>query len=231
MARIKRVILPNYPHHIIQRGHNRQVIFAQNADFKKYIENIQELKIKFGIKVFAYCLMTNHIHLLLQPGEDASKLPMFMKTLAGRTTRYFNLLEGRSGTLWESRYKSSPVQKDLYLLACCRYIELNPVRAGITTDPATYPWSSYIMRMGGDDNEKEWLDLDPMFLSLGETKTHRREKYQTLIHENATPEEFKLIRESVRRGQLTGNSRFEDIVEQIIKRRIERRKQGRPFRN
>lgn len=231
MPRIKRVILPNYPHHIIQRGHNRQVIFAQNADFQKYIENIQELKIKFGIKVFAYCLMTNHIHLLLQPGEDISKLPIFMKTLAGRTTRYFNLLEGRSGTLWESRYKSSPVQKDLYLLACCRYIELNPVRAGITTDPAAYPWSSYIMRMGGDDNEKGWLDLDPMFLSLGETKTHRREKYQTLMHENATPEEFKLIRESVRRGQLTGNSRFEDAVEQIIKRRIERRKQGRPFKN
>ena len=236
MPRICRVILPNYPHHIIQRGHNRQVIFAENADFERYIENIQELKTKFEIKVFAYCLMTNHIHLLLQPGEDAYKLPLFMKILAARTTRYFNVLEGRSGTLWESRYKSSPVQKDVYLLNCCRYIELNPVRAGITDHPANYLWSSYNARMNFGNCDKieivkTILDIDPMFLSLGETNDIRLKKYKEFIGENIAQEEIKFLRESVRRGQLTGNTRFEEAVEQTIGKRIKRRGQGRPFKN
>lgn len=236
MSRIRRVILPNYPHHIIQRGHNRQVIFAENTDFERYIKNIQELKIKFEIKVFAYCLMTNHVHLLLQPGEDAYKLPLFMKVLAARTTRYFNVLEGRSGTLWESRYKSSPVQKDVYLLNCCRYIELNPIRAGITNHPANYPWSSYTERMNfGSTNEietgKTILDIDSAFLSLGETSDIRLKKYKEFAGENIALEEIKFLRDSVKRGQLTGNTRFEEAVEQIIGKRIERRGQGRPFKN
>ncbi|MHB1695659.1 MAG: transposase [bacterium] len=228
MPRTKRVILPEFPHHIVQRGHNRQIIFAQKEDFFRYIENIKELKVEFNIKIFAYCLMTNHIHLLMQPGKDVLKLPLFMKKISGRTTRYFNLLEGRSGTLWESRYKSSPVQKDEYLLACCRYIELNPVRAGITENPGAYPWSSYIARTGGDG--KDWLDLDPVFLGLGETEAKRLENYQKFIQDNVAPEELKFIRESIKRGQLTGNSKFEEAVEQIIGRRIERRAQGRPFK-
>ncbi len=236
MSRIRRVILPNYPHHIIQRGHNRQVIFAENADFERYIKNIQELKIKFEIKVFAYCLMTNHVHLLLQPGEDAYKLPLFMKVLAARTTRCFNMLEGRSGTLWESRYKSSPVQKDAYLLNCCRYIELNPIRAGITDHPANYKWSSYTERINfGSTDEiktgKAILDIDSVFLSLGETNDIRLKKYKEFVGENIAPEEIKFLRDSVKRGQLTGNTRFEEAVEQIIGKRIERRGQGRPFKN
>ncbi len=245
MPRSLRVILPNYPHHIIQRGHNRQIIFAENSDFERYIKNIQELKIKFEIKVFAYCFMTNHVHLLLQPGEDAYKLPSFMKVLAARTTRFFNMLEGRSGTLWESRYKSSPVQRDEYLLNCCRYIELNPVRAGITDHPANYKWSSYNERinfgiadeittkteLGGVTGTTSILDIDPVFLSLGETGGIRLKKYKKFVGENIAPEEIKFLRDSIKRGQLTGNSKFEEAVEQIIGKRIERRGQGRPFKN
>ncbi len=230
----KRVILPEFPHHIIQRGHNRQVIFAQEDDYFRYLENLKELKNEFKIKIFAFCLMTNHIHLLLQPGKNVSKLSLFMKKIAGRTTRYFNLLEGRSGTLWESRYKSSPVQKDEYLLLCCRYIELNPVRAGITDNPGSYPWSSYIARVCKDGNSihygKDLIDLDPAFLGLGETIAARIEEYQNFIQDNIAPEELKFIRESIKRGQLTGNSKFEEAVQQIIGRRIERRSQGRPFK-
>src|SRR5690606_4349382 len=104
-----RIVLPNYPHHVVQRGHNRQVVFAHDDDCRRYLADLRELKEAFGVKVYAYCLMTNHVHLLLAPGESASGLGQLMKALAARTIRYRNRLEGRSGTLWESRYKSSVV--------------------------------------------------------------------------------------------------------------------------
>ncbi|SFL64229.1 REP element-mobilizing transposase RayT [Azotobacter beijerinckii] len=110
MPRMGSIVLPNYPHHVVQRGHNRQVVFAEPADFERYLNDLKELKDAFGVKVYAYCLMTNHVHLLLAPGESATGLGQLMKALAARATRYRNKLEGRSGTLWESRYKSSVVQ-------------------------------------------------------------------------------------------------------------------------
>jgi putative transposase len=143
-----RVVLPDYPHHIVQRGHNRQVVFAGQEDFEYYLEILGECKEIYQVKIYAYCLMTNHVHLLVQPGNDVQSLGQFMKRVAARMTRYRNHLEGRSGTLWESRYKSSPVQNDQYLLACCRYIELNPVCARMVTEPQAYRWSSYRSRIG-----------------------------------------------------------------------------------
>lgn len=228
MPRLGRVVLPGYPHHIVQRGHNRQVIFAQDEDCAGYLENLRELKITFGIGVYAYCLMTNHVHLLLQPGEAVADLGRFMKALSARTTRYFNRLEGRSGTLWESRYKSSPVQSEQYLLACCRYIELNPVRARMAAHPGEYHWSSYAARMGGPGHE--WLDLDPMYLALGDDEEDRRNRYLKFLEEAIPSGEWELIREAVKRGQLTGSKRFAEAVEQIIGRRIERRGPGRPLK-
>ena len=116
MPRVGRAVLLDYPRHVVQRGHNRQVVFAQDEDCRGYLENLHELKLKmtFGIGVYAYCLMTHHVHLLLRPGEAVADLGRFMKALAARTTRYFNRLEGRSGTLWESRYKSSQLQTEQY---------------------------------------------------------------------------------------------------------------------
>ena len=142
MPRMGRVVLPNYPHHVVQRGHNRRVVFAEPGDFQRYLEDLRELKTLYDVKVYAFCLMTNHVHLLLAPGNSVASLGQLMKGLAGRMTRYRNKLEGRSGTLWESRYKSSVVQTDTYLLACSRYIELNPVRAQMVQHAQDYPWSS-----------------------------------------------------------------------------------------
>ncbi len=129
MPRLARIVLPNYPHHIVQRGHNRGLVFVEAADYQRYVADLRELKEAFDVKVYAYCLMSNHVHLLLSPGDSIAGLSQFMKTLAARATRFRNKLEGRTGTLWESRYRSSLVQSDHYLLACSRYIELNPVRA------------------------------------------------------------------------------------------------------
>jgi putative transposase len=164
MPRIGRVVLPGYPHHIIQRGHNRQVVFAETRDFAHYLGTLAEFKAVYGVKVYAYCLMTNHVHLLVAP-QALSGLAQLMKRLAGRQTRYHNCLEKRTGTLWESRYKSSPVDSDKYLLACARYIELNPVRARMVAAPEQYPWSSCRHRLG--QTRCAWLDEDPGYLGLG----------------------------------------------------------------
>jgi putative transposase len=171
--------------------------------------------------------MTNHVHLILQPGESVSGMGQLMKRLAGRQTRFVNRQELRTGTLWESRYKSSPVDTDTYLLACCRYVELNPVRAGMVGDPAEYPWSSY-HRHAGNTEQFPWLDIDPCYEGLGAKEALRSAKYRDFVTSAIPHGELDLIRESIQRGQLTGSQRFVDQVEAIVGRRIEHRKQGRP---
>ncbi|AXJ04707.1 transposase [Pseudomonas fluorescens] len=229
MPRTGRIVLPHYPHHIVQRGHNRQVVFAEPADFERYLSDLRELKEALGIKVYAFCLMTNHVHLLLAPGETTSNLGQLMKAIVGRMTRYRNKVEGRSGTLWESRYKSSVVQSDTYLLACSRYIELNPVRANMVARAEDYRWSSFALRLR-DFSKTSWLDKDPCFLQLGPTDAIRHERYKSFI-EGATPSnELQLIRAALQRGQLTGDTRFVDEIEKFTGRRVHFRVRGRPER-
>lgn len=225
MPRMARVVVPNYPHHVVQRGHNRQVIFAARDDYRRYLETLRECKKRYGIAVHAFCLMTNHVHLLLTPSESSS-LGKLMKRLAGRQTRHQNRLEGRSGTLWEGRYKSSLVDHDEYLLACSRYIELNPVRAGIVGVPEDYQWSSCRYRFGAD--VCDWLDLDPAYLALGATEAERRRQYREFLEAAIPRGQSELIREAAQRGQLTGGEAFALEVAEIIGRRVERRGQGRP---
>lgn len=147
MPRKARILIPNYPHHIVQRGHNRNVVFVADEDYQFYLGNLKEWKTKLGIKLYAWCLMTNHIHLIVEPGEDTSSVSELMKRLAGRQTAYVNKLEKRTGSLWEGRFKASPIQRDNYLLACCRYVEINPVRANMVSGPRQYKWSSYRERV------------------------------------------------------------------------------------
>jgi putative transposase len=227
MPRTGRVVLADYPHHVVQRGHDRQAVFAAEADFRRYLTDLKELKDAFNVRVFAYCLMTNHVHLLLQPEGSGAGLGRLMKALAARMTRYRNKLERRSGTLWESRYKSSLVQSDAYLLSCCRYIELNPVRARMVPEPASYPWSSYGERMG-QATDLVGLDQDPCYEALARDEARRRERYRQFVVQGIPERELKLIRDAVQRGQLTGDHRFVNQMERIIGRRVEARGQGRP---
>jgi putative transposase len=201
-------------------------VFAGDEDYQYYLENIAECKQTYAIKVFAYCLMTNHVHLLLQPDEDEASISKFMKVVAARQTRYRNRLEGRTGTLWESRYKSSLVDRQSYLLACERYIELNPVRAKMVADPAHYRWSSYRRKMGLAQDHV--VDLDSAYLELAGTDIERRACYRQFIEAGVSASEYQLIRESLQRGQLTGQQQFLDEIEAIIGRRVEQRGPGRP---
>jgi putative transposase len=227
MPRIARVVLPAYPHHVVQRGHNRQRVFTCKGDYERYLATLAEFKSVLGIKVYAWCLMTNHVHLLVEPSSKTG-LGLLMKRLSGRQTRYRNRLEERSGTLWEGRYKSSLVQSDGYLMACCRYIELNPVRARIAAAPQEYPWSSCRARLGFA--QSTILDLDPCYQELGADESTRRERYSEFLLNAIPEEELALIRTALRRGQLTGDHAFSEEVAATLHRRIQNRGPGRPPR-
>jgi putative transposase len=170
MPRQAWLILPYTPHHVIQRGHNRQDVFTSDNDDTYYLDSLKMWKAWF-VKVYAYCLMTNHVHLLLVPGEAPEALSLLMKRVAARQTRYVNRRERRTGTLWARRYKSSPVETERYLLACCRSIELNPVRAGMVRHPEEYWWSSYPDK--GGLRHSPWRDVDPWYQGLGSAATER----------------------------------------------------------
>jgi putative transposase len=226
MPRNARVIISGYPHHIIQRGHNREAVFASDDDYLYYLANLLEWKENFGCKVYAYCLMPNHVHLIVDPGPDERSVSLLMKRVAGRQTRYRNKREQRTGTLWEGRFKSSPISTNDYLMACCRYVELNPVRAGMVTGPDGYRWSSYRVRAGAV--QQKWVDFDPHYLSLAASAKKRQEKYREFIQGTIQEEEMVQIRRAIQRGQLTGSNTFIEEIEAKLGRRIEFRGPGRP---
>jgi putative transposase len=226
MPRKARVVLPGCPHHVVQRGHNRQVVFVKDRDYQYYLQNLAECKEQLGCRVYAYCLMTNHVHLIIDPRDDAANLAALMKRVAGRQTRLVNRLECRTGSLWDGRYKSSAIETDRYLLACCRYVELNPVRASMVSDPLAYRWSSYRAKVGFE--ACDWLDPDPCYLGLGQTTQARREQYTKWVLSGTPASETRLIREASQRGQLIGSGRFRDEVERSTGWRVELRGPGRP---
>ena len=176
MPRRGRVFVPAYPHHIVQRGHNRQAVFLTEEDRSSYLTTLCEFREKLGVQIHAYCLMTNHVHLIVNPGADATNLSLLMKRLAGRHTRRLNRLRRRTGTSWEGRFKCSPIESSTYLLACARYVDLNPVRARIVQRPEDYVWSSYRAKTGLSDCS--WLDPDPCFLALAHAIEQRQQCYR-----------------------------------------------------
>jgi len=207
MPRTARIVLPYTPHHIVQRGHNRQTVFVADDDYNYYLGNLIEFKRAFDCKVYAYCLMTNHVHLVVDPGKNPDSLSLLMKLVVGRQTRYVNKLEKRTGSLWEGRFKSSVISTEEYLPACCRYIELNPLRAGMVTDPGEYQWSSYGAKVRG--RKDMVVDFHPSYLSFGESDGARQKAYAEYVRGTVPEDEIKLLREALQRGQLTAVIDFE----------------------
>jgi putative transposase len=150
MPRRTRNYIPGFPYHIVQRGNNREACFIESENYQYYLELWRQLSKRYGVKVHAYCLMTNHIHILVTP-ESKRSISDTMKVVGSRYAQYINLKYRRTGTLWEGRHRSSLVQSERYLLSCYRYIELNPVRAGMVSRPEEYRWSSYAINAWGDE--------------------------------------------------------------------------------
>ena len=177
MPRIARNVTSDIPYHIIHRGNNRQKIFFCDDDYKYFLSLIKEARKKYRCKLYSYVLMSNHIHLLLESPRVSENLAKYIKLIAQKYAQYINKIHKRTGTLWEGRFKSSPVSKDNYLLACSRYIEMNPVRAGIVKEPKDYKWSSYRYKIG-QEKADTLLDLDPLYMSLGKDAIERQKNYQ-----------------------------------------------------
>ena len=225
MPRRARLILPGVPLHIIQRGNNRQACFFADEDYRFYLEWLAEYATKTGCQIHAYVLMTNHVHLLLS-GSSSSSAGDLMKALGQRYVQYANRTYRRSGTLWEGRFRSCLTQEDRYLLSCQRYIELNPVRAGMVAHPADYAWSSF--RGNAEGAENSLLSPHSLYVGLGANKQDRLAAYRELFRHELEPDELNAIRKATNGNFALGNERFADQVAAMIGRRVTPGKSGRP---
>ena len=228
MARLPRYVIPNQPQHIIQRGNNRQVIFAADADYQFFRDALVEAANKHGLTIHAYVWMTNHIHLLATPLFEDSIAKVF-QSVGRKYVQYFNYTYKRSGTLWEGRYRATVVDSGQYLLKIMRYIELNPVRANMTEHPTNYPWSSYGRNANGKSGlNDDWLVPHDEYLRLGLSDAQRFAAYQDLFKVALADDDLKQIRESTHKGWALGNQRFIDQIEMLGKRPAASKGIGRP---
>jgi putative transposase len=227
MARHPRLVLPNQPHHVIQRGNDRQLIFRELEDYQRFLGWLKESARFYSVAIHAYVLMPNHLHLLATPA-DSEGLAQMMQKLGRFYVPWFNNKYERFGGLFQGRFRTSLVDTDRYFLACSRYIELNPVRAHLAASPLDYPWSSYAHHAG--------TRVDPivtdhaLYWALGNTPFQREAAYIDLAQQGLSSDELELINASVLKGQPLGSDSFKAELERKTKRQILPAKRGRPFK-
>jgi len=223
MSRQPRFVLPGQPQHVIQRGNNRDVIFVADEDYQFYLEKLAAACLRFECELHAYVLMTNHVHLLMTP-LTAQSISKVMQSLGRYYVQYFNYQYKRTGTLWEGRYKSTLLDSETYLLTCYRYIEINPVRAGMVDHPSDYPWSSYAYNAAGK--------VDPMisphalYLHLGENDDARQRNYRALFDAHLEPRELDEIRNATNKSWVLGSDRFKERIEALTSRQVQPKARG-----
>ena len=225
MPRRPRLQLSEVPLHIVQRGINREPCFFAEEDYHCYLHWLEEAARDCGCAIHAYVLMTNHVHLLLTPAENGSPARL-MQSLGRRYVQYINRFYRRTGSLWEGRYKSSLVQAESYLLACYRYIELNPVRAGMVIDPGQYRWSSY--RANGLGQPDPRLTSHALYLAQGRDADERVHAYRALFRPHLDAEAASDIRQALQRGMPVGQNRFAELICAKAGIRVNSDKRGRP---
>jgi putative transposase len=226
MPRRPRHYIPALPYHIVQRGNNREACFIEPENYQFYLELWSQSARLYGVKVHTYCLMTNHIHVLATP-EKPESISTAMKVVGSRYAQYINLKYRRTGTLWEGRHRSSLVQSERYFLTCSRYIELNPVRAGMVRRPEEYQWSSYGVNAWGDSS---WLMPHEEYLKLGSDHQARTQAYRELFRHQVSEEDLSLMRKAAHYCQPVGDERFREQIESRYGIKAGQMKRGRPRR-
>ncbi|TWX72898.1 transposase [Colwellia sp. C1TZA3] len=216
MARLPRLNLPNIPQHVVQRGNNRQLCFFAEQDYKIYFDKLNFYAQKFQVKVHAYVLMTNHVHLLLTPVTEKG-VSQLMQSLGRYYVRYINHTYCRTGTLWEGRYKSTLVDSENYFLVVSRYIELNPVRANIVLVPSAYLWSSFHHNALGKTSRL--ITPHYCYQMLGVNSELRQQAYHALFHQHISPKNFIEIQQATNKAWVLGSKRFKAQIEQQTGRR------------
>lgn len=225
MVRLARLVVPGYPHHVIQRGNNRQPIFDSKDDYQTLLDLVEQSAAKFGVSIHAYVLMSNHFHLLLTP-QTTEGLPQMMQAVGRSYVRYFNRSQQRSGTLWEGRYRSTLIQSERYLLACMVYMDLNPVRAGLVARAGDYPWSSFA-HYTGQRLDKLIMPHDLMW-ELGNTPFAREAAYAELVGAGIDTLQQNALTDAVLSGWALGEPDFVADLQKRTKRRVAKGSAGRP---
>ena len=224
MARLPRYAAPGIAQHIIQRGNNRVTIFAAKSDYRFFLECLAAASTEHGCRVHAYVLMTNHVHILATP-SSAGSIPLVMQDVGRRYVRRFNDNYGRSGTLWEGRYKATLVANEQYFLTCQRYIELNPVRAGLAMRAVDYPWSSH--RFNAYGGRDALVSVHDCYTALGATADERRRAYRAICADPIPDSMVAEIRDATNRRWALGARSFRDECAKLLGRRVEPTPRGR----
>jgi putative transposase len=225
MPQLARLDIPGIPQHIIQRGVDRQPCFHVASNYWRYLDDLAIASHRHGCSVHAYALMSNHVHLLVTP-ETLGATGRMMQQLGRRYVKYYNRFRHRTGTLWEGRFKSCLVDSDDYLLRCQRYIELNPVRAGMVETPGAYRWSSY--------RHHAWGDPDPVvkphsqYFALDFETDARRRAYVELVKEGMPDNQMAELRHYTQQGRAWGSKRFQRLVASALERNPAVAPRGRP---
>ena len=205
MPRLPRYSIPGQPQHVIQRGNNRSLIFNAADEFQFYHECLRSARDRFGCQIHAYVFMTNHVHLLLSPA-DPHGTSALMQSLGCRYARYFNDRHGRTGTLFEGRFRATIVDTEEYLLTCYRYIEENPVRAGLAQNPASYRWSSHAANAYGA--EDSLVTPHERYDALGSTSQARMAAYRGLFRYSMQQSALTSIRYATNNAKALGSDQF-----------------------
>jgi putative transposase len=217
MPRKPRLSIPGQPQHVIQRGNNRQPIFVVDDDYRQFADMLALAADKHDCQIHAYVLMTNHVHLLATPRNDDG-IGKMMQSLGRRYVQYFNFRNARTGTLWEGRYRATLVDTEQYLFACMRYIELNPVRAGMVTLPGEYRWSSF--RCNAFGALDKLVTHHPQYLSLGASSPARQRAYRTLFDAEIEEASVDEIRRATNSAWVLGDVDFAETVVSRLNRRV-----------
>lgn len=227
MARLPRLIIPAQPHYVVQSGNNRQPVFHDSADYIAFLGWLRGAAKTFKVAVHAYVLLPDQLHLLVTPADETG-LGQMMQLLGRYYVPYFNQKYERSGTLWQGRYKTSPIDPENYLLVCSRYIETRPVAAGLAAAPLEYVWSSYCHHAG--------VRADPvitdhaLYWALGNTPFDREAAYLRLSEQPLGVEEVKTLEQAVLKGWPLGSEPYKLALERKMKRQVLPAKRGRPFK-
>ena len=228
MPRKPRFYLPDVPVHIVQRGHSREPVFFEDQDYATYVHWLKEGGKKYRVSIHAFVLMTNHIHLLVTPAQGRD-ISLLMQYVGRRYVPYINDKYGKSGSIWEGRYKASLVQEDGYFLTVMRYIELNPVRAGMVELPGHYRWSSFCHNVG--TKKISFLSPHVIYQGLGDCEGTREKAYQLLFKGHLDETDLKRIREAWQTGTPLGNDWFREKVECQLECKVGFAKRGRPIKS
>jgi putative transposase len=226
MPRLTRIAPVGVPQHVIQRGNNRQICFGSESDMAAYINWLKEYAEKYDVEVHAWVLMTNHVHLLCTPKRDFA-ISKMMQSLGRSYVRYFNYSYGRSGTLWEGRFKSCLVESENYLLEVYRYIELNPVRANMVDEPSKYKWSSYQCNALG--KESSLRTPHALYKQLGCSKLERQSCYRELFKVHVSERLISELRKATHSGLALGGENFVKKIETLRNTHVSERSVGRPL--